>query len=281
MSSSPALHRRSAFLRGYRFLPHRILNRGVAQITAAKRPRWLVDRAIELWTRVEQIELDDFEARRFDSLDDFFLRRLRDGARPLGSGFVAPADGKLVAYGEIAPDRPLIVKAQRLSLERLVNAGHYDLDLAKYAGGRYAVIFLTPRGYHRVHMPVDGELIDVRWIAGRYFPQNEDALEHIPRIYERNERAVLRCRSETGTEFLLVLVGASLIGGIHLEGIARRDWARTRPVPLGFRVSLGDELGHFAFGSTVVALLPRGFAEPDPLGVASEIRMGETLFRIR
>jgi phosphatidylserine decarboxylase len=126
-------------------------------------------------------------------------------------------------------------------------------------------------------MPIDGELVDVRWIPGRYFPQNEAALEHIPRIYERNERAVLRARSRTG-EFLLVMVGASLIGGIHLEGIAQKAWMKTQPVALGRALSCGDEIGHFAFGSTVVVLLPRGFAEFPLEPLDGEVRMGETLF---
>lgn len=273
-----ALHRRPAFLRGYRFLPHRLLNRGLARVTAATRPRFLVDRAIQLWARIERIDLDDFEARRFESLDDFFLRRLRPGARPIGSGFVSPADGKLVAHGRLDLDQPLAVKGQRLSVERVVNGGVHSLDLSSYAGGCFAVVFLTPRGYHRVHAPLDAELVDVRWIAGRYFPQNEDALEHIPRIYERNERAVLRLRVYSGHELLLILVGASLIGGIHLEGVARRDWVRPGPRALGLRLKRGDELGHFAFGSTVVALLPSGLTSPLEAGLPDAVRMGQTLF---
>lgn len=270
-----AIHRSPAFLRSYAYLPHRLLNRGAAKLTATKRPAWAVDRAIDLWVRRERIDLADFESRRFDSLDDFFLRRLRPGARPLGPGFVAPADGNLIASGTLRLDQKLIVKGQRLSVDRVVNAGLHELDLSDYDGGSYAVIFLTPRGYHRVHMPVDGEVHDVRWIPGRYFPQNEHALEVIPRVYERNERAVLRCRSE-GREFLLVMVGASLIGGIHLAGVSRNEWVKREAVPLGWRRGKGEELGHFAFGSTVVALLPRGFAAP--AGGGPEVRMGETLF---
>ena len=195
-----ALHRSRAFLRSYAFMPHRLLNRGAARLTATKRPAWAVDRAVDLWVRRDGIDLGDFEARRFESLDDFFLRRLRPGARPLGPGFVAPADGNLIATGTLSPDRglrpsapsyslrslrarailahalrldqQLVVKGQRLSLDRVVNAGLHDLDLSPYDGGSFAVIFLTPRGYHRVHMPLGGEVLDVRWIPGRYFPQN-------------------------------------------------------------------------------------------------------------
>lgn len=271
-----ALHRRPGFLRSYAFLPHRAINRSVALVTGAERPRWLVDRAIDLWTRVEKIPRDEFESRRFVSLDDFFLRRLNPGARPLGSGFTSPADGQVLAQGRLDLDRPMLVKGQSLSVNRVVNGKLHDLDLRPYHGGSYAVVFLTPRGYHRVHSPTSATLRDVRWIPGRYFPQNQDALDHIPRVYERNERATLRLQSEQGFEFLLVMVGASLIGGIHLEGLTRERWAHTGVTKLARNVAKGDELGHFAFGSTVVVLLPPGLSETrHELG---EIRMGESLY---
>lgn len=273
-----ALHRSRAFLRSYAFLPHRLMNRGLARVTAATRPSWAVDRAIAAWARRDGIDLSDFEARRFESLDDFFLRRLRPGARPIGEGFVSPADGNVVGAGTLRRDRPLCIKGQRLSLERVVNAGVHDLDLSDYDGGSYAVVFLTPRGYHRVHMPIDGEVVDVRWIPGRYFPQNEDALQHIPRVYERNERAVLRCRAHAGFEFLLVMVGASLIGGIHLRAARVDAWRHAGATQLSARARKGEEIGHFAFGSTVAVLLPRGVAMPAKLG--AEVRMGQTLLNL-
>jgi phosphatidylserine decarboxylase len=271
-----ALHRRPGFLRSYAFLPHRAINRAAALVTGSERPRWLVDRAIDLWTRVENIPRDEFESRRFVSLDDFFLRRLRPGARPLGSGFISPADGDLLAHGRLDLDQPMLVKGQRLSPQRVVNGKLHDLDLRAYDGGSYAVVFLTPRGYHRVHAPTNGRLLDVRWIPGRYFPQNQDALDHIPRVYERNERATLRLQSAQGFEYLVVMVGASLIGGIHLEGIERAHWAHGAVTKLERSVEKGDELGHFAFGSTVVVLLPRGVGESRR--ALGEIRMGESLY---
>jgi phosphatidylserine decarboxylase len=281
MPSWRAPHRSAAFLRSYAALPHRALNRGLARLTRARRPRAAIDAAIRIWTRLERIELEDFEPRRFESLDDFFLRRLRAGRRPLGSGFVSPADGRLLALGELSLTRPLCIKGQRLSAHRIVNGRREDagdaLDLAAYEGGRYAVVFLTPRGYHRVHAPCDAVLEDVRFIPGRFFPQNEDALAHIERIYERNERAVLRFSAGAAREFLLVLVGASLIGGIHLEALGRADWVRAAPTAVQRAVSKGQEIGHFAFGSTVLVLLPGGLARPARQSPA-DVRMGETLF---
>jgi phosphatidylserine decarboxylase len=273
-----ALHRRPGFLRAYELLPQRLVNRSVARITAIERPRWAVDAAVRSWVRAERIELDQFEARRFVSLDDFFLRRLRPGARPLGAGFVSPVDGRVLAAGTLSRTTELVVKGQRLSLERIVNAGIHDRDLSAYEGGSYAVVFLSPRGYHRVHLPADGWLRDASWIPGRFFPQNEDALSHIPGVYERNERAVLGCSLAAGSDYLLVMVGASLIGGIHLADLPRDRWVGPNPTELARRHAKGDEIGHFAFGSTVVVLLPAGVARRLP--ALGEVRMGQTLFEL-
>lgn len=273
---STSILRHPAFLRSYRFLPHRLLNRTTAALTAVEHPAWAVQAAIRTWSRIERIELDDFEPGPYPSLDAFFLRPLRPGRRPLGSGFVAPADGVLVASGVLGHESVLTVKGQQLSVDQIVNANRYDLDLSPYLGGAYAIVFLTPRGYHHVHMPCDGSIDDVRWIPGRFYPQNETALQHIPGVYERNERAVLRAHGADGHEFLLVMVGASLIGGIHLQAVARPEWVGERPVEIGTRYAKGERIGHFAFGSTVVVLLPRGHAPR--LRAGARVHMGETLF---
>ena len=189
---------------------------------------------------------------------------------------MAPADGQLVAKGCVDRTASLGVKKQQLSMERLINGGLHRIDVREFDGASYAIVFLTPRGYHRVHMPIDGEIDQVQWIPGRYFPQNADALDHIPRVYERNERAVLRCRAALGFEFLMIMVGASLIGGIELTGVGRTQWVRRTPTSLGWRRAKGEEIGHFAFGSTVVVLLPPGAASERPLSPV--VRMGQTLF---
>lgn len=272
------LFRSEPFFRIYGYLPHRLINRTAMKIAGARWPRKAVDAAVQAWIDRAGIDMGDFEARSYDSITDFFLRRLRPGARPLAPGFVSPVDGLLVGAGAIDPARPLRVKGQRISVARLVNGRVHDLPLSAYEGGLFATLFLSPAGYHRIHMPEDGEILDCRWIPGRYFPQNEDALRHIHGIYERNERAVLRCRRSSGEEFMMVLVGASLVGGIHLEGISRRAWIKPGAVPLGRKVARGEEIGHFAFGSTVVVLLPRSMEGRVIPAASSPVRMGEALW---
>jgi phosphatidylserine decarboxylase len=272
--------RSALFLRHYHLLPHGLLNRGFARLMRVRRPRWLVEAAIARWIARDRIDMSDFDARAFASLEDFFLRDLRPGARPLGDGVVCPVDGRIVATGRVAPEARLEVKGHVMSLERVVNGaepaapGREALPLDRYRGGSYVSIFLSPRGYHHVHMPADGELCDARWLAGRYFPQNEVALRHIGGVYERNERLTLRLRLGDD-EALLVMVGASLVGGIELEGVARPAFTRAAPLVLGRRLAKGARLGHFTFGSTVILIVPPGLTPRR--GIGDDVRLGEPL----
>ena len=277
--SARRLHRSAGFLRLYHWLPHGLLGRISRALTTATRPRWAIDLVVQRWISRAAIRMEDYQPGPFPSIEAFFLRRLRPGARPIGDGFVAPANGLVVGAGPIVRGIILQIKGVPLALDRLTSGRGPALPLAAYEGGRYTTIFLTPHGYHRVHMPCAATVVELRWISGRAFPQNADALRHIPRIYERNERATLRCRTDDGHEFLLVMVGASLIGGIHMHGLERRAWVRSRPHAWGRRFERGEELGHFSFGSTIVLLVPPalvGAALPPPLG--SAIRMGQRIY---
>jgi phosphatidylserine decarboxylase len=256
-------HRSALFLRAYRFLPHAMINRATARLMRAERPRWLVDAAIRAWIARDGIDMADYQEEAWPSVERFFLRRLKPGARPLGEGLVSPVDGRVVDVGTIRRGRTILVKDRPISVERLVNGRRHALPLADYEGGHYAVIFLSPRGYHRVHMPFAGTLTARQWLPGRFFPQNDDALVHIDAVYERNEREVLSLDVEGSGPALLVMVGASLVGGIHVGGLRRRD--------------KGEELGHFSFGSTVVLLFRRGAVKRLAVTHGQALVMGQSI----
>lgn len=280
----------NALLQSYFLLPHRLLNRSFSRLAMRSRPAWAVQAAIRAFARRSPLDLRDFEDGPFATVQEFFLRRLREGARPLGPGFVSPVDGVIVASGEVEPDTALTLKGCEMSMERVVNgAGPSEADtltwsLAPYVGGHYAALFLTPEGYHRLHMPADGTIVGWRWIPGRFFPQNASALARIAGVYERNERVGLRLRLDDGNELLMVLVGASLAGGIHVEGLELRalqrggSEARIASGTTSLRRRKGDELGHFRFGSTLVLVLPPGLGAPLARPQGWGLKMGETLF---
>lgn len=269
------LHRARAFLRFYGLLPHRLLGAGARRVARARRPAWAVQAAIRLWIRRGRIDLADCEPGPWPTLEAFFLRRLRPGARPPDPGFVSPADGLVVGSGPIDQGTILQVKGAPLRLSRVLAAG--EAEVAALAGGRYVTVFLTPHGYHRLHMPCDATVAEVRWCPGRFFPQNADALRTIPRIYERNERAALRCVRPDGAVFWLVLVGASLIGGIELAGLERAGWARPGGLRWQRALRNGDELGHFTFGSTVVIAAPRDMLDSACPEIGAAVRVGQRI----
>ncbi len=257
-------HRSPLFLRSYGALPHGLLDRTVAFALTRRRPRRVVEAVIRAWIRRGGIDLADFEPGPWGTVEEFFLRRLRPGARPLAEGIVCPVDGVHVGSGAVARGELLVVKGHPISVPALLRD---DTLAARLEGGTHTTIFLTPDGYHRVHAPAAGTVRSIRPIAGRAFPQNEDALRHISRVYERNVRVVVELDREVGGDLIVVLVGASLIRGVHVTAAVGRPLAR------------GAELGHFSFGSTVVLLAGPGAVDRVLPAPGSCVRLGEPLWQ--
>ena len=192
------------------------------------------------------------------SFNDFFTRRLRPGARPIGEGLVSPADGRLRLYPDADADAPFPLKGATRSLRTVFDgaapAGRYDV----------AVIRLAPVDYHRFHFPCDCETPDpVRVVPGEYHSVNPIALARRPDVYADNERQIVKCRAAFG-DFWLVDVGAFGVGTIV------QTYA-------GERHAKGDEKGYFKFGgSTVILVIPSGAVAFDADLVANSAAGRET-----
>ena len=206
-------------------------------------------------------ELDDVadDLRSFRSLQAFFRRGLREGARPIADAAVVwPCDGRIVTAGPIAGERIPQVKGNDYALADLLG----DPGLAaQLAGGQQATVYLAPGDYHRVHSPFDGEVQGVRALPGTLFPVNPPAVRCIDQLFVRNSRHVFRCRLQDGTPAAVVMVGAYNVGGTR---ITLEQGAVTR----------GQELGQFGFGSTVVFVLGPGAAPLAPAAPETKVRMG-------
>jgi phosphatidylserine decarboxylase len=187
---------------------------------------------------------------------------------------VSPADGDLSAQGVIDSGARIFVKGQPYDVAELVGDPR---DAGRYAGGEFAVVYLAPRDYHRVHSPVDGFATEIRGMAGDLYPVNTIGERHVPQLFVRNQRVAIVVDSKGLGRVTAVMVGATIVGRVTATALAGDD------VPPGVHelsppvaVRRGDEIGVFHLGSTVVLLLEPGLTVARRAG---PIRFGESLLR--
>lgn len=243
-------------------LPKVPLSRLTGLVTSLPLPRFARAGLYRWFARRYGASLEDVDAdlRSFPSLQAFFRRALRPGARPLAAGpLVWPCDGRIVTAGPLKGARVPQVKGRDYDLADLLG----DADLAaSLAGGQQATIYLAPGDYHRVHSPIDAELLSVTPLPGTLFPVHPGAVRSIDQLFVRNSRHVFSMRTDSGAPAALVMVGAYNVG---YTSITRREGSVRR----------GEELGQFGFGSTVVLVLGPGsppLAAPAP---ERRVLMGE------
>lgn len=267
-------------------LPHRFLSRLIHWGTRWTWRPWK-DFLIGQIARRYRVDLGEAETADFAAyphFNAFFTRALRPGARPLDpdpAAVLCPADGRVSQAGPIRDGRLFQAKGQDFSAAELLGDAE---AAAAYRDGSFATIYLSPRDYHRVHMPLAGELVETLHVPGRLFSVAPFAVARIPRLFARNERLVCHFRGEHGP-FVVVLVGAMLVSGVatvwggveipkYASRIVRKDY-RGR----GIRLARGAEMGRFEMGSTVIVLLPPGMACLDELPAESPVRMGQRIGR--
>jgi phosphatidylserine decarboxylase len=269
-------------------VPHRLLSRVVFWAT---RWTWRPWKNFLIGLIVRRFDVDMREAAEPDPLaypffNAFFTRALKDGARPLDPdprSIACPADGRISQAGTIEDGRIFQAKGQSFTAAELLAD---EAAAAPYRNGRFVTVYLSPRDYHRVHMPLDGELVSTRHVPGRIFSVAPFAVEAIPRLFARNERLVCHFRGEQGP-FAVVLVGAILVSSVSTvwDGLVIPPYAGRiidrDAAGRGIRLARGEEMGRFNMGSTVIVLFPEGTGELDPdLASQRPVRMGERLGRM-
>ena len=265
-------------------LPHRLLSR-LAYGVARSRVGWFKDWLIALVVRkfkVDMAEAADPEPRNYPHFNAFFTRALREGARVPDAhpnSLLMPADGKVSQVGRISQGRIFQAKGQSFTAAELLGD---EALAAPYADGWFANIYLSPRDYHRVHMPWAGTLVETLHVPGRLFTVAPWGVKAIPRLFARNERLV--CHFETGFgPMCSVMVGALLVSGVetvwngeeippYAHRPVRRDW-RGQGVTLG-RMA---EMARFNYGSTVILLFPRDAVFLDGFDTETPTRVGQRL----
>ncbi len=239
--------------------------------------RWFVGRY-----GVNMAEAANPDIAAYATFNEFFTRPLRDGARPLApADFICPVDGAISQLGAIERDQIFQAKGHSYSTAALVGG---DRELAaQFEDGSFATLYLSPRDYHRIHMPCNGRLTRMIYVPGALFSVNPTTARGVPGLFARNERVVCVFDSPHGP-FVLTLVGATIVGSMATvwHGVVNpprpgriREW-RYADQQIAFRQ--GDEMGRFLLGSTVVMLFPKGVMQFNPAWApARAIRLGEAM----
>jgi phosphatidylserine decarboxylase len=263
-----------------RVLPRQGITRVMGRLADIHLHPAVADAVVGLYVRAYRVNLDETVAPQgsFASFDAFFTRPLREGMRPIQpgpAGIVSPADGRLEDAGPVRAGGTLRIKGKDYAIADLVGD---PAEVARYEGGQFAIVYLSPRDYHRVHAPVDGEITLVRSMPGDYFPVNAIGERHVPSLFSVNRRVAIVIDSETMGRVTVVMVGAMIVGRITVTAVDARD------VPLGDhrvdpprKVACGDEIGMFHLGSTAVVFVENGKAAPFRRAVPDRILMGEPL----
>lgn len=242
---------------------------------------------MRVYCRAYDIDLSDYEIPRdgFSSFDAFFTRKLKPGARPIEADpdvLVSPADGRVEDLGPIERGSTFLVKGRPYSVVELLGD---EQATAEYEGGSFAIVYLSPRDYHRVHAPVTGPVTAVRHVPGTLYPVNAIGLSHVPNLFARNERVVVHQRSERHGRIASIMVGAIGVGRISLafdESVLTNDKRQSGLRVYGDRapqLARGDELGTFHLGSTVIVLIAPEQACQLCVERGATVRMGEPLAR--
>ena len=232
---------------------------------------------------VDMAEAEQADIARYASFNEFFTRALKPGARPLASAdWLCPVDGAISQFGSIHGERIFQAKGHDYSATALLGG---DTALAAhFHGGHFATLYLSPKDYHRIHMPCAGRLLRMIHVPGELFSVNPATARGVPGLFARNERVVCVFDDALGRPWVLVLVGATIVGSMATvwHGVVNpprpgqlREWSY---VDQDIRLAQGAEMGRFMLGSTVVMLMP-----PGPLRFNSAwapggaVRMGQAM----
>ena len=264
-------------------LPQHLLSRVVGKLAACEISA-LKNILIRLFMSRFAISLAEAKRKKVDeytSFNDFFCRALEDGARPIDANqnsICSPADGAFSQLGKIEHGRIFQAKGQSYSAAELLA----DNDAADiYTDGEFATIYLSPKDYHRVHMPFSGTLKKMSFVPGDLFSVNQVTAENVERLFSRNERLVCHFETEHGP-MALVLVGAMIVASIETvwAGCVARPGKEVKHTHYvqGMQLNKGHEMGRFKLGSTAIVLFPKDTIRWNSnLSPNSPTRMGEKI----
>nr|WP_284041573.1 archaetidylserine decarboxylase [Halomonas olivaria] len=260
-------------------MPQHALSRLTGKVAQCDNP-WVKNTLIKAFIKRFNVDMSQAlepDPTAYATFNDFFTRALTVDARPLGEGLLSPADGTLSQYGRLTAGQLVQAKGHTYSAQTLLGG---CTDLAEeFLGGSFATVYLSPRDYHRVHMPMTGILREMIYVPGRLFSVNQATANHVPGLFARNERLVCIFDTEHGS-MAMVLVGAMIVAAIETVWAGQITPLSGHPQRMRFgqpvTLARGSEMGRFKLGSTVVMC----FANPITFqnhALGSMVQMGQTL----
>ena len=268
------------FIQAQKVVPQHRLSRVVGKIAASENPivKTAVIAAFKTKYGIDMSIAEQTNALKFKSFNDFFTRGLRTGVRAVdadSTAIISPADGAISQLGKIENGDVFQAKGQKFTVENLIA----DPQLAEpFKNGEFATVYLSPRDYHRVHMPFAGTLTETLYVPGELFSVNQTTAENIPGLFARNERMVCLFDTELG-RMAVVLVGAMIVAGIETVATGKvKPSGRIELNQHNLFLEKGAELGRFYLGSTAVILFEENKMQWDEKFKAnSTVLMGEAL----
>ena len=277
------MNKKTLFILTQRIIPQHLLSRLVGWFASTKIPliknTFITKFAAKYDVNMDEAKIEDLQ--EFACFNDFFTRELKDGARPIADAkLVSPADGAVSQLGKIELGRCFQAKGRDFSVVELLGG---DKDRAQpFLNGEFATIYLSPKDYHRVHMPCAGTLTETVYVPGDLFSVNPTTAEGVDGLFARNERMVCMFDTEFGP-MAMVLVGAMIVAGIETV------WSgQVCPLPKQAQVQdytsgpitleKGDEMGRFKLGSTVILCFPEDAVTfLEEVKASSPLQMGQAI----
>lgn len=243
---------------------------------------------IKKFIKAFKVDLSEAEINNindFKNFNDFFTRKLKPGAREFNQDkktIISPADGFLGQYHDIKSGQLIQAKGKHYSVASFLACDQYAKE---FNNGSFATVYLAPHNYHRVHMPLDGTLLEMKYIPGKLFSVNPKVCNDIDNVFSRNERVACVFQTSLG-KVAIVLVGAIVVGGIETTwhgcvtppyGSRISNWEYPNTNSNHVKLKKGDELGLFKVGSTVVMLFENKIKFDDTLNIEQTLTVGEKL----
>lgn len=285
--------KKALFLCTQYLIPHRLLNylmSGIGNTTF-----WPIKTfMIRFFMRRFKIDLSESEItqpKQFRNFNEFFTRKLKPGARNIASGsdhLVSPVDGIIFDHGMVKNDQLLMAKDVSYSAYQILGGSNAISE--RFIEGQYMSFYLSPKHYHRVHMPVRGTLKEMFYIPGNFYSVSNKAVEYIPELYTKNERLVVFFETDKGL-MAVIFIGAMIVGSIHTvwQGQVNPDyfepkvhqWKYPNPRTEALTFEAGDEIGHFQMGSSVILMWDhRAYALLENIHRQDDLKYGQAIAEI-